>query len=170
MFRIILPLIVGQIVLQRCPAASETKEPVANAIRQVMWPVLLIAMGFAWNLSSVKSAPLSVDFMYAVTLSAIALWLNTQFCLQNEDRSKLLLLLVAILVGGLVWMSAKFSVFASVMLSIMLIWFLFAEQLQLPKIRIQLPSIDIKLPHLSFDGGNQVVSVESQGGVKVENF
>jgi chromate transport protein ChrA len=170
MFRIIIPLIVGQIIMQRCPPPSETNEPIANSIREMMWPLLLIAMGFAWNLSSVKSAPVTIDLMYLVTLAAIAYWLKTQFCTEDQDRSKLLLLLIAVLVGGLVWMSAKYSVFASVMLSIMLIWLLFAEQLQLPKIRIHLPSVDIKMPKLTFNGNEKIVSVESQGGVNVEKF
>ena len=149
MFRIIIPLIVGQIIMQRCPPPSETKEPVANSIREMMWPLLLIAMGFAWNLSSIKSAPITVDLMYLVTLGGIAYWLNTQFCTQDQDRSKLVLLLIAILVGGLVWMSAKYSVFASVMLSIMLIWLLFAEQLQLPVIKFYLPKISVQPPKLT---------------------
>jgi hypothetical protein len=51
-----------------------------------------------------------------------------------------------------------------------LIWLLFAEQLQLPKIRIHLPSVDIKMPKLTFNGNEKIVSVESQGGVNVEKF
>jgi chromate transport protein ChrA len=160
MFRVIIPLIVGHLIMQRCPTPDKSNEPIANSIRYAMWPILLLAMGFAWNLSSVDGAPISVDIMYGLTLATVAFWMNTQFCAQKHDQAKMLILLLAIMVAVLVWMSSNYSVFGSVMLSIVLIWLLFAEQLQIPKIRIKLPSISVKLPQVSLNGGDRIVSVE----------
>lgn len=157
MIRILIPLIVGHLILQRCPKACDTNDPLGNSIRQNMWPILLVAFGFAWNLTSIKGTR-TMDIAYLAVTLIMAWWLHIQFCEQTQEKSKMVLLLLALGSGFLVYTSAKYSVLASVMLSIVLIWLLFAERLQLPRIKIQLPSIQIKLPQLKYEPGSASVT------------
>jgi hypothetical protein len=160
MFRLIIPLIVGHQLVAKCPPASKTQEPVQNSVRRLMWPILLIAMGFSWYLASPKGG-LRADGAYTVLLALVMWWMHTQFCRDDPAQAKLILVLVAAATGLVTYIAGTSNVTASMMLLPMLVWVLFAERLQFPKLRIRLPSINIKLPSVNIaQNGGPIVSVK----------
>ncbi len=159
MIRILIPLIFGNFIMTRCPKPDQTNEPVANTIRELMWPMLLLAIGLAWYLTTKAKRGLHIDSMYAVTTGIIIWWFNTQFCMQNNQQSRMIMLLIAIAVTGLVLFSARYSAMAGMSLSIVLIWLIFAEQLHLPNINIRLPTIKFTLPQISVKENGTPITV-----------
>ncbi len=149
MLRVIVPLLVGWYIMHREGCPVQTNDLTPNAIRQAVWPILLIAMGLAWNIAYLHGAPLLTDGLYLVSLACFCWWLSVQICVQDEHKAKIVLLLNATLVGLLTYQTAKVSIFASMMLTIVLIWLLFAEQLQLPSFSFSLPKISIQPPKLT---------------------
>lgn len=151
MIRVLIPLIFGNFVMTRpgCPKPEKSNDPVANTIRELMWPMLLLAIGLAWYLTAKARRAIHVDAMYALTTGIIVWWFNTQFCTQNVEQSRLIMILVAAVLVGLVFFSARYSAMAGMSLSVVLVWLLFAEQLHLPNINIRLPSIKFTLPQIS---------------------
>jgi hypothetical protein len=168
MFRIIIPLVVGHTLVSRCPSVETTHEPIQNSIRQLMWPVLLVAMGFAWYVtrSSAKNGGLSVDGAFGVLTGLLMWWLHTHFCKDDPEQAKLILVLVAAATGAVTYIAGSKNPMASIMLLPMLVWILFAERLQIPKLRIRLPSIKIKLPSVQVtkNGGPAVALVTNGNG------
>ena len=151
LIRILIPIVFGNIVLNRsgCPIAVQSEDPVGNSIRQMMWPMLLLALGLAWYLTTKAQRGIHIDSMYAVTTGILLWWFNTHFCVQSVEQSRLIMLLLAAAVAGLVFFSARYSPLAGISLSVVLIWIIFAEQLRLPNINIQLPSINFTLPQIT---------------------
>lgn len=146
MFRIVVPLVVGHMFVSKCPPADQTREPVRNSIRRLMWPMLLISMGFAWYVASKKSGRVitpPVDAAFSALLAVLIWWLHTLFCKDNPAQARLILLLVAAATGIVTYISGMYNPLASVVLLPMVVWLLFAERLQLPRIR--LPSIRLSL-------------------------
>lgn len=160
MFRIIIPLIVGHTLVSRCPRPQDTTEPMQNSIRELMWPVLLVSMGFAWNAArgAARHSGMQVDGAYALLTAIVMWWMHTHFCTDRSSQAKMILVLAAAVTGVVVYISGAHNPTASIMLLPMLVWLLFAERLEIPKIRIKLPSIKVRLPS---------VSVGSNGGVSV---
>lgn len=151
MIRAIIPLIVGWFIIHRQECVSQRQSPqVSDTIRQTVWPIMLVLMGLAWHLAHVHGASLVTDALYAAVVMTTSWWMYVQSCEQNHEKAKLLLLLAAAVTGLLTYQTARVSIFASCMLTLVLIWLLFAEQLQLPHISIRLPSISVELPKISF--------------------
>lgn len=152
LLRAVFPLIIGHVLLNKwCLTPSdETSDPLANALRERMWPILLVFVGLAWESSR---GGRQVDFAFVVLLATICLWFWL-WCQGHVNQAKMVLILIAITSGVTVWLSAKASPKASLLLMPLMAWLLFAERLELPKIKIKLPKI--KLP--KFTPGN--VSVE----------
>lgn len=137
--------------MQRCTRRTvASSKSVSDEIRELMWPILLLAVGFAWHLSSEASRAntrITINVLYAALTAVLCWWLNAQFC-GHHKAQELILLLAAAFTAMVVVMSAPLSPLAGLVLTIVLVWQLFAEQLKIPKIRIQLPSIRIRLPKL----------------------
>jgi hypothetical protein len=148
--------------MSRCPEPEKTQEPIQNSIRELMWPVLLISMGFSWYVArvSAKSKGFSVDGAFAVLLALLMWWMHTHFCKDDPGQAKLILVLVAAATGLVTYLGGTHNATASIMLLPMLVWLLFAERLQIPKLRIKLPSIKVKLPSLKIaKNGGPIVAV-----------
>lgn len=165
MFRLIIPLVAGHTLLSKCPRPEETTEPVQNSIRELMWPVLLVAMGFSWYSAraAAKNGGLQVDGAFGGLLAMMLWWMHTHFCKNEPDQAKLILVLVAAATGFVTYIAGTHNATAAIMLLPMLVWLLFAERLQIPKIRIKLPSINIKLPSIRVaKNGGPAISVDTQ--------
>lgn len=154
--RILLPLVIGHLVMQRCVAKQTDQPVIANEVRELMWPMLLIAVGFAWHLATepIRGIGSPVDMMYVGLVAVLCWWLNSQFCSNNQSQSNLIMLLAALYTAGAVAVSARYSPLSALMLTVVLVWQLFAEQISIPKIRIRLPSIRVKLPKLTVTPGS----------------
>ena len=163
LIRIVIPLIFGNFLINKCPKAENTADPIGNTIRMMMWPMLLLSIGFAWYLTTNVRKGLHIDAMYAVATGIIVWWFHTQFCLQNIEQSRLIMLLIAVVVTGLVVFSAKYSATAGISLSVVLIWLIFAEQLHLPNINIRLPSIKLTLPQISIKNEGAPITISTFG-------
>lgn len=161
LIRVIVPLIFGNIIMDKCPKPENTPDPIGNTIRELMWPMLLLAIGFAWYLTTKAQRGLHIDAMYAVTTGIIIWWFHTQFCAQNVEQSRLIMLLIAMVTTGLVFFSARYSATAGISLSVVLIWLLFAEQLNLPNINIRLPSIKLTLPQISVKNNGAPITIST---------
>jgi tryptophan-rich sensory protein len=146
MLRIIIPLTVGQLVLSECPPVETTQEPIQNSIRKLMWPMLMIAIGLAWQVASIaakKTGGLTVDFAFTVLVALMMWWLRVQFCKDDPQTAKYILLIVAAVTGFVTYIAGTHNPLGSMLLLPVLVWLLLAERLQIPNFRLQLPSISL---------------------------
>ena len=163
LLRTVIPLIVGHLILRRCPNVEDTAFPLANELRVTVWPFLLFGYGLAWHFA--RGGGRRIDAAFASFLAVMGWWMNTQVCRDEPERARLLLLILAAASILLVWLVGKVNVASSMMMLPLLIWFIFAEGLRLPSIHIVLPKI--RLPSVSFSvNPGEIVST---GDVEIES-
>lgn len=157
MLRLLIPLLVAHLVVRRemCPKdMTQTKQPIKNQIREMMWPVLLIALGFAWYLTGRGKLSLMTDGAYVLTTGLISWWLHVHLCKDSPEQANIILFPIAAATTWLVYLAGRTNILASMTLMLVLIWLLFAEQLRIPKLHFKLPSVSIKLPQLVVTPGS----------------
>lgn len=149
--RIIAPAVAGHFVLSRCPPEDMVIDPYINAIGSMMWPIILIFMGYAWQLTRANAPSkmgMTVDFAYLAGVTSLCGWFYYHFCLHDATKAALLKLTSAITGAALVYFSGRISAKASILLIPYLIWLLLIERWKIPKIHLKLPTIKLSLPSL----------------------
>lgn len=152
--RALLPIVFGHMILNKCIAPEKSKEPISNAVRGFMWPILLVFMGLGWELTisggvNIKHG-VDIDLGYVVLLSTICLWFWLWCQREDADQASMALILVAVSSAVTIWVSAKYNPRASLFLIPLFAWVILAERLRIPRFKITLPQI--KLPKISISG------------------
>ena len=152
--RALLPIVFGHMIINKCVAPAESDEPVSNAVRSFMWPILLVFMGMGWEFTVGRGVNIKhgfdIDLGYVVLLSTLCLWFWLWCKRENVDQASMALILVAVSAAATIWISAKYNPRATLFLIPLLAWVLLAERLRLPRFKITLPHI--KLPKISLSG------------------
>jgi len=139
LIRAVLPLVLGHFLLNKwCSVKIDGQ--FADAVREKMWPILLVFIGLAWEWAEPDRF---VDVSFLVLMLTMCSWFWL-WCHGYVNQSRLILILIAIVNGLVIWLTAKNSPKASLLLMPLMIWILFAEKIQLPKI----PKITVQLPRV----------------------
>lgn len=154
MLRVILPLVAAKATLRTCDPHALARGPKANAVRELMWPVLLVAIGMAWFVTKTVMDERAtfvpkLDLLFGALTVVVCRWLWLQLCTDDEDQADAWLLVLAVIAAFITYNVARRSPLAALILLPVLIWLLFAERLRVPKLYIRLPRIEFRAPEIS---------------------
>jgi tryptophan-rich sensory protein len=148
--RAVLPLIVGHFAISKwCAPVLVSVTPddgaaTAESIRRIMWSILLVGIGIAWEMTYSSAARgNAIDAGYGIMLVAIGWWFML-WCKNKHEESNIVMILVAMCAVLNVWLVSKVSPKAGLLIIPLLAWVIFVEQLKVP--HIQLPPASAFLP------------------------
>jgi tryptophan-rich sensory protein len=153
MLRVLAPVVLGHFVLRRCPPQDqdEPHRPYTNEIASIMWPIILVFMGFAWQFARAAAGKrgAQVDGAFLLAVASLMGWFYFNFCKHSEPKAMLMLLAAAVSGTAVTFLSGRHDPVSSLLLMPYLVWLLLAERWKIPKIRIRLPSIKVRLPSVT---------------------
>jgi tryptophan-rich sensory protein len=140
--RLLLPLVIGHFLINKwCSSAPQSQPRMMNDARAVIWPALLLSIGIAWEMVSVKNSSLRADLVFTSLITLICWWFQ-QWCSGNDVTSNMIMAGIIAATVLVTLMSAKANPKAGLFLLPLMAWLLIMER---PFVQLSLPS----LPKLS---------------------
>lgn len=113
--------------------------------RNAIMAGLLISIGIAWELSQKSKKP--VDMGFSILLFA-SYWWYLLWCHNEQNKAKLVLVMIAIITGILIWINARENPRISLLLLPLMFWIIFVEHLPKVPQRVEFPFVSIEFPRL----------------------
>lgn len=146
--RTVLPALMGFLLLRNtCFGNANGGDDTVSKVRKWIWPMLLITIGLAWELST-SSTNATIDLGFVVLIGAVYWWFWLWCTNGITEQTRSGLFLVVIVAATLLWTTAKTSPRASLLLLPLLAWILFIEHLPAVPRLIRLPFVTIEMPHI----------------------
>lgn len=147
--RLLLPLVIGHFLINKwCASPPESQPRMMNDARAVIWPALLLSIGVAWEMVSVKNRSLKSDLIFTALVTLICWWFQ-QWCSGEDFSSNMIMAGIVVATALVTWMAARSNPKAGLFLLPLLAWLLIMER---PFVSLSLPSLpklsELKLPKL----------------------